>query len=272
MKLRRLFGILFIIAAVLGFVFSLIGLIEIWRYRPAVTKTVIDSLALIDQTLNSTQDGLSIVGQMVQTTTVEVASLQTTSQSLAQTVHDTNPMFDSLTGLTSTDFPAAVDATQTALASAQSSALLIDNVLTTLTSIPFLPVAAYKPDIPLNTALAQVSTSLDSLKPALADITSSLVDGKANLGVVEVELNKISETTKGISDTLASAQTVIDQYEAVNTQLKVRVEAAQRVAPGMITTIAWILSLILAWLLVAQVGLGVQGLDMLQGRRETKTS
>ena len=119
------------------------------------------------------------------------------------------------------------------MASAQSSALLIDNVLAALTSIPFSPVAAYKPDVPLHTALAQVSTSLDTLIPSLATINTSLVDGKTNLGTVEVELTKISETTQGISSTLASAQSVIDQYKAVTTQLKANVEAAQHGAPNL---------------------------------------
>lgn len=267
MNPRRLFGFLLMIAAVAGFIFSVVGLFEIWRFRPVVTQTVNDTLALFDQTLNTTQDGLTIVGQVVQTTTVDVASLETTTQALAQTIHATNPMIDSLTSLTSKDFTAAVDATQTSLASAQSSALLIDNVLATLTSLPFLPVTTYKPDVPLHTALAQVSTSLNTITPALATITSSLVDGKTNLGVVEVELNKISETTKGISKALGSAQTVIDHYKTVTTQLKDRVEATQLVASDWIMAITWILSFLLGWLLIAQLGLCAQGLEMLRGRR-----
>jgi len=268
MKLRRLFGLLLIMAAAAGFLFSVVGLFEIWRFRPVVTQKVIDTLALFDQALNTTQDGLAIVGQVVQTTTVDIASLKTTTQALAQTIHDTNPMLDSLINLTRIDFPAAVAATQTSLASAQSSALLIDNVLATLTSIPLLSVAAYKPDVPLHTALAQVSTNLNSFTPALAMINSSLVDGKTNLGVIEIELNKISETTKGMSTALGSAQTVIDQYKTVTTQVKEQIEAMQISAPDWITTITWILTFILGWLLIVQIGLGTQGLDMLRGYRK----
>ena len=268
--LRRLLGFLFVIAAAAGIVFSVVGLIDVWRYRPVVTQTVMDNLALFDRTLNTTQDGLTIVSQVVQTTTVDVASLEITTQSLALAIHDTNPMLDSLASLTSKDFPAAVGATQTSLASAQGSAMLIDNVLAALTSIPFSPVAAYKPAVPLATALAQVSTSLNALTPSLATISTSLADGKTNLSAVEIQLNQISATTKGISDTLGSAQTVIAQYQAVTTQLKLSVEATQLAAPGWMTTITWILTLVLAWLLIAQVGLAAQGLDMLRGRREAK--
>lgn len=270
MILRRLVGYLFIIAAAAGMLFSLVGLITIWRYRPVVTRSVTDNLALVDRALGTTQDGLTIVGQMVQTTVDEVVSLQATTQAVALAIHDTSPMLDSLINLTSHDFPKAVDATKTSLASAQSSAQLIDNVLAALTSIPFSPVKAYKPEVPLHTALGKVSTSLDPLTSSLTTINTSLVDGKTNLGTLEAELNNISETTKGINLTLGGAQTVVDQYKDVTKQLKARVETAQRSAPGWITTISLILSFGFVWLLIVQLGLGMQGFNLIRGQRELK--
>ena len=267
MILRKMIGVLFIAAAVAGAIFSLLGLIEIWRYRPVVIRTVTDSLVLFDQTLTTTRDGLTIVGQVVQTTTEEVASLQTTTQALATAIHDTNPMLKSLITLTGQTFPEAVDATQTSLGSAQKSALLIDNILAALTSIPFSPVKAYKPDVPLHTALAEVSTSLDTLPPSLVSIKTSLEDGKTNLGALEADMNKISETTQGISLTLGEARTVVDQYKTITTTLKERLEAIQLNAPAWVTGITWILSFVLVWLLIAQLGLGMQGFNLLRGQR-----
>ena len=269
MVLRRMVGILFVIAAAAGIIFSLFGLIELWRYRPLVTKTVVDNLALSDQALGTTQDVLTIASQVVQATSTDVATLQATTQTVAHAIHDTNPMLDSLVSLTQKDLPAAVSATQTSLASAQSSALLIDNVLTALTSIPFSPVT-YKPSVPLHTALAQVSTSLDSLLPSLAAINTSLADGQTSLGAMDVELTKISDTTHGISSTLASAQTVIDQYKATISQLMANVETAERQAPAWILAIAWILSFVLGWLLITQLGMGMQGFDFVRGRRDAR--
>jgi hypothetical protein len=265
--LRRLLGVLFIAAAAAGLVFNVVGLIEVWRYRPVVAQEVVEILTVFDQALNTTRDGLAIVGQVVQTTTVDIAALQTTTQALAQAIHDTSPMLDSLTRLTSTDFPAAVAATQTSLASAQSSALLIDNVLATLSSTPFLSAGAYQPDVPLHTALAQVSDSLNTITPALATINSSLVEGQTNLGVMEIELNKIAKTTNGISTALGSAQTVIDQYTTVTTRLKEQLAALQNRVPDWLMALTWILTFILGWLLIAQAALGVLGLDLLRGRR-----
>ncbi len=270
MKFNRLIGILLITAAAAGMIFSLIGLVEVWQYKPVVTKNVNDNLALLDQALKSTQDGLVIVDQVVQTTTGEIASLQTGTQALAKAIHDSSPMLDSLSSLAGKDLPAAVTATQTSLASAQGSALLIDNILGTLTSIPFSPVAKYNPEVPLHTALAQVSTSLDALPISLATISTSISASKTNLDVVEQEVSKISETVKGISDNLSSAQTVIKQYQDVTTRLKERSTAAQKAAPGWITGAAWLLTFLLVWFMIAQLGLLEQGLELVHGRGEVK--
>ena len=146
--------------------------------------------------------------------------------------------------------------------------LLIDNILAALTSIPFSPVAAYKPAIPLHTALGQVSTSLNTLIPSLATINKSLIEGKINLGTVEAELTNISETTQGIGSTLANAQSVIDQYKVVTIQLKANVEATQHGIQTWILVVSWILSFVFCWLMIAQLGLIVQGFDLVKQRRQ----
>ena len=66
---------------------------------------MVDTLALLDGALNTTQDGLAIVGRVVQSTSGDVTSLKMTPQALAQTINNTNPMLDSLANLTSKDFP-----------------------------------------------------------------------------------------------------------------------------------------------------------------------
>jgi len=186
MNLRKFLGLLLIFVATGGIIFCGFGIIKIWQVKPALTQAASDNLALLDETLIATEGGLNGLSQLVQTTSTDVASLQITTQALAQTIHDTNPMLDSLIILAGKDFPDAITAAQTSLASAQSSALLIDNVLGALTSIPFLPVSQYKPEIPLHTSLAQVSTSLDSIPLSMATIQTSLSASKANLGSSKV--------------------------------------------------------------------------------------
>jgi hypothetical protein len=267
MKPKRLLGPIFVVAAVIGIAFSVFGLVEVWRLKPTLTQSVVENLALIGQTLSTTEDGLTLVGQLVQTITTDVGSLHTTTQALAQAIHATNPMLDSLSTLAGKTLPSSIDATKTSLASAQGSALLIDNVLSALTSIPFSPVAQYKPAVPLHTALIQISTSLDEIPPSLTTINTSLISGKTNLGEVEVELTNISGTFKEISDNLDSAQKVIEQYKTTTIQIKTNVAAAQLAAPGWIAGMAWASTILLVWVLISQLSLFMQGLELLGSHR-----
>ena len=263
MKPKRLLGAIFVIAAVAGIFFSIYGLVEVWRVKAVLAQSVSENLALLDQTLINTEDGLTLIGQMTQTISTDVSSLHTTTVALTQAIQATNPMLDSLSTLAGKTLPDSINATQTSLASAQGSALLIDNILGALTSIPFSPVAPYKPAVPLHTALTQISTSLDEIPPSLITIKASLITGKANLGQVESELTIISGSIKDTSDNLDSAQKIIDQYKKITSQAKTNVEAAQLSAPGWITGLAWAATFLMGWLLISQLGLGLQGIDLL---------
>src|SRR5512140_1142062 len=119
MFLRRAAGYLLSLSAFAGLILSLMGLVIVWTYSPLITQSIRDNLTLIDQTLNSTESVLITVNQMVQNTSLEVTSLQTTTKALSNGIHDANPMFDSLMSLTGRDLPAAIGITQTSLTSAQ---------------------------------------------------------------------------------------------------------------------------------------------------------
>jgi hypothetical protein len=57
--------------------------------------------------------------------------------SLTNILQDAGPLMDSLETLTGEDLPSTLDATQTSLETAQQSADIIDNLLRTLSRIPF---------------------------------------------------------------------------------------------------------------------------------------
>jgi len=268
MAVKKFIGYLLILAAAGGIVFSLAGLVFIWSYKPVLTRSVKENLALVDQSLGSTQEVLTIVDNMVQAPTIDIASLQTTVESVAKTMQDVDPALETLIQLASQDFPNAITSTKSSLAAAQGSALLIDNVLTALTSIPLLTVTPYQPDVPLHIALANVSSSMDTLLSSMSGITTSLSDARENLANMDEGITSILDTTQTIVDTLDSAKEIISQYQTLLTELTTKVETAQVNATTWITAAAVILSFLFLWLLIAQLGLGLQGIDLLRAHKQ----
>ncbi len=94
MKFRRILGYIFVITAAAGFIFSVVGLVEVWRYRPRLIQATHTNLGLFSQALTTTQDGLSTIDQEVQLITRDLASLQSTTRVLNETIQDTNPMLE----------------------------------------------------------------------------------------------------------------------------------------------------------------------------------
>jgi len=259
----RIVGIALIIATAVGIIACLFGLIQIWRVKPALEESLNQNLELINGTISTTLSGLATVDDILSTASQSLSSFESSTEILAQSLEDTEPLFDSITQLTGEDLPEVISATQTSLASAQTTALLIDNVLTTLTSIPFLSLKKYQPEVPLNVSLRNISEDIDQISPSLYTISASLVTARENLNEMTAQIKNLGGEIEEISGNLENTHQVISEYQRAFTRLQVRVESIQEKAPAWLTSLAWGISLIIVWLVIIQLGLFVQGLEIL---------
>ncbi len=266
--LSRAIGAAIIIAAVTGMLFSLFGILQVWRAKPAVTRGLAYELDLVHATVATTSLGLSTVSDTLKTASGNVDALQSATLGLAQSIHSAQPMMDTLVKLLGQDLPSTITATQTSLNSAASSALLIDNVMGSITSLPLLGLDKYAPPVPLHTALGDISKSLKNVNPALNDIQANLVASKGNLASIEIDVTRMGNDIELISGNMEDARQVIIQYQDENDQLLAQVDRARNALPGWLTGLAWFLTIALVWLFITQVGLLVKGWEMLKTGNE----
>ncbi len=263
----QIIGIVLIFTAIFGILFSLIAIIQIWRFKPRLEAGLSGELQLLDKTLTTTQDGLAVVKGSLDTASTNVDSLESATETLAQSLQDSNPLMESLVSLVGKDLPATITATQTSLTSAQTSAVLIDNTLATISKIPFLGLGRYQPDVPLNVALGEVSTSLNDLPASLKTIKASLETAQTNLDVMEKQMTSIGKDVRQFNEDLSSARSVIDDYQSTARELQSQVTAARQALPGFLNSGAWLLTFVLFWLGMTQIGLLTQGLEIIKRER-----
>jgi chromosome segregation ATPase len=263
--LNRVFGIVLIITAIFGFVFSVVGLVTVWRFKPSLTASLLESLEIAKSSLNTTAEGLAVAEESLNASIGSVTALQDTVEATATTLKDTTPMIATLQDLTNKDLPQTLDSAQTSLQAAQESAKIIDSVLSALTSIPFVSPNIYNPPVPLHEALAQVSDSLVDLPDALSTIEESLNDTSANLEEMQVDIELIAADIRGIQDSMEDAKTVIQDYQNLVDDLTVRAERMEQRIPRWMNTSAIIATFLLVWAGIAQIGLLYQGIWLLQG-------
>ena len=136
----------------LGLLLSLFFLIQIWRFRPPVTDFLQSGINQTSNILQTTGEGLDVIDQVIANVYSTTLYLDDTTNAIAQTVQSTSLFIDLVGAFTGDDLIDTITNTQTALQSAQASAVVIDNILTALSNVPLIGIK-YNPSRPLNAAL-----------------------------------------------------------------------------------------------------------------------
>lgn len=263
----RIVGIILILAAIGGLIFSLFSLAGIWSLKPRALERAQLNLDTINQTLTATAQGLDLTEQSLDATSGAVVALQATIEGSANTIEATIPMIGALGDLTGGDLPDAIYSAQTSLESAQESAQIIDSVMSALASVPLIRLD-YDPPVPLHEALGELSASMNNVPESLATMETSLSEAGDSLEVMQSDIESIAANLEGIITSLQDSREVVEQYQDIVAQTQSQIQNLEQVLPTYANWIAWALTLILVWIVVLQVGMLVQGIDLVSRRVE----
>jgi hypothetical protein len=261
----RISGLLLISGAVIGALLCVAGLLALLIGMPLLHSSLQRDLAALDESLTATGDGLATASVALGETEIAVATLRSTLRDASQAITDTLPTIDTLATLTGEDLPEAVRSTQTALAAAQNTALIADGVLAAVARLPIIGSGVYNPAVPLNVAIGNVSTSLDSIPPALANVERGLGVAHTNLQTITGDLDTLAASIGDIGTSLTSIGQVIARYQTLVNELQTSLDRIQGNLTSWMTMISVVLFLLLLWFAAAQVSLFMQGLWLLRG-------
>lgn len=256
---RRIIGTTMIIFATISLIITIYGIYQIWQWREPVTENITETLDLVGSTLQATAEGLVVVGESLDSVISSISGLESTVTTLAKSIEDTAPLVSSLGTLTGEVLPNAVISARTSLDSAQDGARIIDTVLRALT---IFNRSAYEPQVPLHVALGNVSEGLNDIPGSLSTMEDSLTTTYDNLEVMQAEISLIAEDIGAINEGLEEGKKVIEQYQGLIADMQLRIDRFQSRLPRFVDTLAWVLTFILIWLGIAQIGLLTQGLSL----------
>lgn len=259
---NKSYAILLVISSVIGLLFSLFFLVQTWRYREPVTETLQSVVVQTSLVLVTTDQGLDVIDQVVKTVYTSTVFLDTSANQLAQTARDTNQFVGSAGVFMGENLINTITNTQVAIDSAQASAVVIDNLLNTLSRIPLIGIN-YNPSKPLNVTLGEVSESLDPLQTSLQGFQKSLETTQTNIQEFEQQIFILDKSMVTITKNLEDTQVVLSEYRQQLNSLQVWMDNAQVSLPRWINTLAWLLTLFILWLVLIQVGLLLQAFNVL---------
>jgi hypothetical protein len=261
--LKKILAVLMVCFTSLGILLCLFFLVLTWRIRQPVTEKLQTALIQTSSILQTTVVGLDVIDQVVTNVYSSTLYLNDATAALSQTIENTGQFIDSAGTFVGEDLSNTISNTQMTLQSAQSSALVIDNILTTLSSVPLIGIN-YNPSLPLSTALGKVSASLDPLQESLKNFQNNLTAARTNMQVFTDQLKLMSQNITNINQNLAASQKVIENYRDQVTSLKNWVDNAVISLPTWVTTMCVVISIFILLLVVVQAAILLQAIYLLK--------
>ncbi len=260
--MKKVFSIVMIILSAIGLILSVALIIGVWSFRQPVTQKLQSGVTKATTLLQTTDEGLSVIDQVIQNVYSSTIFLDDSSKALANTIQDSNSFIDNANSFVGQELINTITNTQTALDSAKASAAVIDNLLTTLSKVPLIGVN-YSPSTPLNTAIGQVSDSLDPMVESLKNFQSNLKTAQSGIQSFSDQITVLEQDIARIKLNLAKAQTAIDKY---HTQVQSMIDSLQNIhtsLPRWMTALCVILTLVILWVMVVQTSFLIQAISVL---------
>jgi methyl-accepting chemotaxis protein len=276
--LRRILGILVMIAGVLGLLLSVAGLVGVWMAKPAVVSYITSTVGTLNTSITTSKQAMEVTKQALGATVDSVDALSVMLSSSAKSLEDTMPVIQEANLLMGENLPATLESATDSLKSAQQAAVVLDSSIRSLEafqaamgSVPLVsafvqqPAQSYDPEKPLAESLGEVAENLESLPAMFTEMSANMDKADDNLTTIQTSLSTMSVSVKGISQSLNEYQAMISQSETSMDNLAPVLANIQANIGSIVDSTVLVLSLFLLWLFTIQVVIITQGWELYQG-------
>ncbi len=266
---KILIGTLLIVASIIGLIFSVAGLIGIWQVQPRIEEGMSQTLDLLSDSLGATYQGLVVTQDSMEQSITSVKTLAETVSAIGVTINTTSPLLDSIAILIGEELPATVESTRQSLISAQQGAAVMDGVLSVITAIPLISSERYNPEKSLSASLGDVATNIEGLPEKFQEMSVNLSTTSESLVDVEAGMTTMASDIEAIGASLEGYNDVMEQYKVTVNTVKKQIDQINEGSEQIVTVLVWAVTIFLAWMAIAQIGLMTQGIEwVMRGRNK----
>jgi hypothetical protein len=276
--IRKILGVLVMVAGVLGLALSIAGLVGIWVVKPTVASYVDTTVVTLNGSIATSQNVMEVTEQALGATVDSVNALSTMLGTTAKSVEDTQPVLDQINLLMGETLPSTMESANSSLKTAQEAADVLDSSMKTLDTFRFMlsampqmgafvetPTKAYNPEVPLADSLGDIAAELESLPGIFSEMSVNLDKADDNFVDIQANLVIMSESVGLISESLSEYKTMVAESRSSMQNLSTILTNIQNNQTSILNAAALILSLFFVWLLVIQVVVLTQGWELFQG-------
>ncbi len=276
--LRRILGILVMIAGILGLVLSIAGLVGVWVAKPTIAQGVSNTIATLNTSIDTSKQVMIVTEEALGATVNSVSALQTMLEATATSVQDTQPLLNQITILMGEQLPGTIESAAASLKAARQAADVLDGAIRSfdtfkavLSAVPFIGSSIpqntqpYNPEVSLAESLGDVATQLENLPAMFTDMSKNLDTADDNLVTIKTSLSTMATNVSSISSSLAQYKSMVAQSQSSMDNIKGILTNVQNNLDNILNTAAAVITLFFLWLLAAQVVILSQGWELYQG-------
>jgi methyl-accepting chemotaxis protein len=215
---RQGLGSILTLIALIGIIFSIFGIAVTWYIKPRIQSSVFMLVDSIDQILINTDAGLLVLDNALKGAADNLDIISATLDNLNSTVDSISVSLGSSADLIGGDLRLTIIDTQTALDSAASSAVLIDNTLRIIAALPLMP--DYRPDVPLSISLAQVSESMDDVPESFLNIEQYIRETDEGMLQLKTDVTQLASDIRTYENDLLDASAILTEYDLIIDDLR----------------------------------------------------
>lgn len=276
--MRRLLGVLVMIAGILGLLLSLAGLAMVWMVKPTVTGYASSTIDTLNRSVGTSQSVMKTTAEALGATVDSVDALSAMLNTTAVTVKDTKPVLDEIDTIMSVTLPSTLEATATSLYTAQEAAQVLESTIQSLDAFRFMlsgvPLVgdfvnqtgeSYNPEVPLADSLGELAANLEGLPDTFMRMSDGLSTTDDNLESIQENLVTMAGSVSMISSSLSEYERMVIQSQSSLDDVTSILKNIQANLPSILNWVAIALTLFFGWLLIAQIVILSQGWELYHG-------
>lgn len=276
--LRRMLGVLVMIAGILGLLLALAGLAAVWIVKPTVLVYANATIDTLNKSVVTSKSVMKTTAEALGATVDSVDALSAMLGTTAATVKDTKPILDEIDTIMSVTLPSTLKATTDSLYTAQEAAQVLESTIQSLDAFRFLlsdvplvgefigqPEQSYSPEKPLADTLGELATNLKGLPDTFVQMSDNLSTTDDNLSSIQKNLITMSDSVGQISISLGEYEKMVVQSQSSMDDLATILTNIRSNMPTILNGVALVLTLFLVWLLAAQIVILSQGWELYHG-------
>jgi hypothetical protein len=252
--LKRILAVVVIALCVIGILVGAAGIVGVWQANDQVTQALVNTVSGLESVVSGIGEGLERLTDGLNSASASVALVEDTVTVAGETLAQSAPVLELLTRIFGDQLLPSVNAGLETARGLGESALAVNSALLTINTLPGISVPALSPE-------------LSSLAQDLVDLESQVEEGVAEIRgmkatAIEGVVTPVTDRTDTLQSRLETASRKAASASARVSETQLSLAKLRKNIPIYIDLASLVVSLVLAWLLLAQFSLLLHARDL----------